>query len=187
MSKENQTDEEIIFSYKNGDSDLFKVLIDRYNNSVYNFSVRFVGTNNAPDITQEVFIKIWKNIREFDISKSSFKTWLFIITKNTVIDFLKKKRIINFSELDKIENEYIFSENIRDQNMLPDEILQKLQDINLLNKLLDKLSINYKTILILHYQEEMTFEEIGKVLGKPLNTVKSYHYRAILELRKGIN
>jgi RNA polymerase sigma-70 factor (ECF subfamily) len=77
-----------------------------------------------------------------------------------------------------------FSENIPDENLLPDEALQKLQDSELLNKILDQIPIHYKTIMILHYQEDMTFDEIGKVLGKSLNTVKSQHRRAIILIRK---
>ena len=67
--------------------------------------------------------------------------------------------------------------------ILPDEALQKLQDVEYLNKLLGELSPVYREVLILYYQEEMTFDEIGKILNKPLNTVKSHHRRAILKLK----
>ena len=82
------------------------------------------------------------------------------------------------------ENANSFSENIPDESLLPDEVLQKMQDSDLLNKVLDKLPLNYKTILVLHYQEDMTFNEIGNVLDKPLNTIKSQHRRAIILLRE---
>jgi RNA polymerase sigma-70 factor (ECF subfamily) len=184
------TDEEIIISYKNGEKEAFKNLIDKYTSPLYNFTVRLTDKNNAPDIVQEIFIKVWKNLHRFDTAKASFKTWLFTIAKNTITDFLRKKKILSFSDLpartggENYDDDYSFSETIRDENLLPNEALQKLQDSELLNKLLDKLPINYKTVLILHYQEEMTFLEIGKILDKPLNTVKSHHQRAILELRK---
>jgi len=71
--------------------------------------------------------------------------------------------------------------------LLPDEALQKLQDSEFLKKILKKLSTHHKIILLLHYQEDMTFEEISKILNKPLNTVKSQHHRAIIELRKLLN
>ena len=184
------TDEEIIILYKNGNKEVFKDLIDKYTSPIYNFTVRLTDKNNAPDIVQDIFIKVWKNLHRFDTEKASFKTWLFAIAKNTITDFWRKKKILSFSDLpthaggENYENDYSFSEKILDENLLPDEVLQKIQDSELLNKLLDKLPINYKTVLILHYQEEMTFDEIGKILDKPLNTVKSHHQRAILELRK---
>jgi RNA polymerase sigma-70 factor (ECF subfamily) len=180
MSK---TDEEIIILYKNGNKEVFKDLIDKYTSPLYNFTVRLTDKNNAPDIVQDIFIKVWKNLHRFDTAKASFKTWLFTIAKNTSIDFLRKRKPLTFTDLNK-EDDFTFSEKIPDENLLPDEALQKIQDSELLNKLLDKLPINYKTVLILHYQEDMTFLEIGKILDKPLNTVKSHHQRAILELRK---
>jgi RNA polymerase sigma-70 factor, ECF subfamily len=178
-----ETDEEIVISYKNGNKEVFKELIDKYTSPIYNFIARLSGRNNAADLAQETFIKAWKNLNRFDATKASFKTWLFTIAKNTVTDFLRKKKSILFSDISN-EEDIDFSETISDENLLPDEAMQKLQDSELLNKLIDILPINYKTILVLHYQEEMTFDQIGKVLGKPLNTVKSYHRRALLTLRK---
>jgi RNA polymerase sigma-70 factor (ECF subfamily) len=170
-------DEELIDLYISGDDRALKELIERYTPQIYNFVRRFVGENEADDITQDVFIKVWKNLKKFNSKKSSFKTWIFTIARNTTIDFMRKKKIVLFSNLDNEEN--IFEETIKDEVALPDEILQKLQDVELLNSLLEKLPEQYKTVLALHYQEEMTFEEAGKVLGKPLNTVKSYHFRAL--------
>ncbi len=186
-------DEEIINLYKGGNKEVFKELIDKYTSPLYNFTVRLTDKENAPDIIQDVFIKIWKNINSFDIEKSSFKTWLFTIAQNTIVDFWRKskdvegkKKILSFSDLEDKNNDYVFSENIQDESLLPDEALQKLQDKELLNKLIDKLPESYKTVLILHYQEDITFLEIGKILGKPQNTVKSYHHRAIIKLREMI-
>jgi RNA polymerase sigma-70 factor (ECF subfamily) len=189
MFSGSENDEEIIALYKNSEEEAFKSLISRYISSLYNFTVRLTDQNNAPDIVQETFIKVWKNLHKFDSSKASFKTWIFTIAKNTTTDFLRGKKSLLFSDIDHKTDEKndSFSENIPDENLLPDEVLQKLQDSDLLNKLLNKLSIEHKTILILHYQEDLTFDEIGKILNKPLNTVKSQHRRAIIVLRKMLN
>jgi len=184
------TDEEIILLYQNGQREAFKGLINRYTSPLYNFIARIADRNNASDIVQEIFIKVWKNINNFDSKKASFKTWIFTIARNTATDFLRKKKILSFSDIEKNsgkdENAFnkSFSENIPDENLLPDEVLQKLEDNELLNKTLKKLPPDYREVLILHYQEEMTFSEIGKIINKNLNTVKSQHRRAILELRK---
>jgi RNA polymerase sigma-70 factor (ECF subfamily) len=186
-----KTDEEIIILYKAGNKEVFKELIDKYTSPLFNFSVHLTGKENAPDLVQDTFIKVWKNINSFDISKSSFKTWIFTVAKNTIIDFWRKtkndkgvKKILSFSDLESDNSDNSFSENIKDENPLQDKILEKLEDSEILNNSINKLKKSYQVILILHYQEEMTFDEIGKVLNKPLNTVKSYHRRAILELRK---
>ena len=80
-----------------------------------------------------------------------------------------------------------FEENIPDEDLLPDETLQKLEektaDEKFLNDLLAKLRPIYQEILALHYQEEMTFNEISEATGKPMNTVKSWHRRALFKLR----
>ena len=190
-----ESDEEIILLYKNGDKEAFKKLIDRYTAPLYNFAARLAGRNDAPDIVQEVFIKVWKNINRFDENKASFKTWIFTIAKNATTDFLRKKKSLLFSDLNNPTRSDLddnsFEENIPDENLLPDETLQKMEektaDEKFLNDLLAGLRPIYQEILALHYQEEMTFEEIGKVLAKPLNTVKSQHRRALLELRKIIS
>ena len=184
-----KTDEEIIVLYKNGDQEEFKNLINRYTTPLFNFTARLTGKNNAADIVQEIFIKVWKNINKFNPAKASFKTWIFTITKNTVTDFLRKKKSLLFSDLEKNDyedgkGENYLAANIPDENLLPDEALQKLEDTKNLNEILNKLRPMYREILVLHYQEEITFDEIGKILGKSTNTVKSQHRRAIIELRK---
>jgi len=187
MSFTDQNDEQLIAGYLSSEKEeVFRVLSNKYIKPVHNFIRQMVrNPNEAEDITQEVFIKVWKNLKKFKIGRN-FKTWLFTIAKNSAIDFLRKRKVLNFSDLEKADDDYSFSETIPSEDLLPDEALQKLQDSEFLNKLLDQLSVQYKTVLLLHYQEEMTFDQIGKVLNKPLNTVKSYHRRAIWELRKMI-
>lgn len=178
----NDKDEELIEKYKNGEVDNLRILIERYTSHIYNYSFRFVGEMNAPDVTQEIFIKVWKNLKNFNQSKSSFRTWIFTIARNTIIDFLRKKKSIVFSDLDN-EDE-IFEETLVDESSLPSEVIKKIEDKKILNDLLSNLPDKYKEVLILYYQEEMTFAEIGEMLNKPLNTVKSYHYRAIQKLKE---
>lgn len=177
-----EEDQILIQRYLDGDEDSLKMLIDKYTSSVYNFTSRFVEDSYRDDIVQEVFIKVWKKLENFDKDKSQFKTWLFVVARNTTIDYLRKRKIILFSSLDNEEES--FAENIEDEIILPDQALQKLQDKELLDKILSELKDEYKTVLMLHYQEDMSFKEIGEVLGKPMNTVKSYHQRALIILRK---
>lgn len=176
-----EEDHILIQQFLNGDQNSLKVLIDKYTSSIYNFSSRLAGVSSAPDITQEVFIKVWKNLKNYNSDKSQFKTWLFTIARNTATDFLRKKKPISFSNLNEEE---LIPENIEDDSILQDEVFQNLEDKEMLIRMLDELREDYKTILTLHYQEDMTFKEIGEVLGKPLNTVKSYHQRALAILHQ---
>ncbi len=176
-----EEDHDLIKRYLNGNQDSLRILIDKYTSPIYNYTARFVGSFQAPDVTQDIFVKVWKNLENFDLNKSQFKTWLFTIARNTITDYLRKKKIPSFSSLGDGE---LMEENIQDSAILPDEVYQKLQDKDMLSKLIDKLSDDHKTVLTLYYQEDMTFKEIGEVLGKPLDTVKSHHYRAIKKLKE---
>ncbi len=183
--QDNATDEEIISRHNQGDAEAFKFIVEKYTTPLYNFTARLTNKNNADDIVQEIFIKIWKKIQTYNPNKASFKTWLFTIARNTIIDYSRKKQEIVFSDIgteeDKISKIY---EDIPDENLLPDEVLQKISDKETLNKVLAKIKTIYREVLILHYQEEMTFEEIGKTLKRPTNTIKSQHRRALIELRE---
>lgn len=177
-------DGDLIKDYLDGDDQALKFLIEKYTPQIYNYAVRFMGLEVAPDIVQDIFIKVWKNLKKFDSTKANFKTWLFTITRNTITDYLRKKKMINFSKLDTEEDS--FESNIEDGVMLPQEVLIQMEDKAYLNKLLDKIPGSYREVLILYYQEELNFREIGEILGKPLNTVKSYHHRALVLLRQSI-
>ena len=178
-----RSDEVLIEEYlSEDDDDAFRELVGRYTGSIYNFSVRFVGAEEATDVIQDVFVKVWKSIKKFDKSKSSFKTWIFRIARNTVIDSMRKKKMVNFSSLDTADEN--FEDTIKDESSLPSEIMSRLEDEKILNELIDGLPNDYKEVLILHYQEDMTFAEIGELLDKPLNTVKSHHYRALTSLKE---
>ncbi len=178
------TDNELISQYLHGETKAFKYLIERYSSALYNFAVRLGASNDAADIVQDIFIKVWQNLKKFNSAKASFKTWIYTIARNTITDYLRKKKPALFSQLDSEDDTPSFEDSIEDTALLPDEVLEKAEDSAFLNSLIGGLSVNYRTVLSLYYDEEMTFDEIGKVLGKPLNTVKSQHRRALLELKK---
>ena len=160
----------------------FNILIERHAKSVYFFIFRLVGNKeDSEDIVQETFIKAWQKLSKFDTEKS-FKTWLFSIAKNTAVDKLRKKKSINFSSLN-IEEQSDFENNLIDTEDLPDEIFAKQESEDRLKKALSQLSESQNLIIYLHINEELTFEEIAEIIGKPMNTVKSQYRRVIEKLR----
>jgi RNA polymerase sigma-70 factor (ECF subfamily) len=145
---------------------------------------RAVGKREAEDILSEVFIKVWQNLKKFNSSKASFKTWIFSIARNSSIDFLRKKKITLFSDLESMGiSDEIFQDTIADEGSLSDENLDKIQDLDFLNQALEKLSPAEKSILLLRYQEDMSFEEISEIFQKSSNTIKSIYRRTIIKLR----
>ncbi len=179
-----RTDQQLILDFLSGDDAAFEILIKRHLKAVYNFLYRLTG-GDAPltdDLTQETFLKVWKNIRKFDGEKS-FKTWLFAIAKNSARDFWKKKKTLPFSLFENSEG-YNRLEEMAEDKALPDEILERIESTKELEEKLKKLSKKHETILLLRYKDDLSLSEIAKTLNLPYNTIKSQHQRALLALKE---
>jgi len=179
----NKTDLQLVKEILLDTQGSFEELVTRYTKSLYNFTFRLTGSvQTAEDLVQETFIKVWKSLDKYD-QKQSFRGWIFTIARNTTTDYLRKKKTVPFSVLTK-DDDSPFEETLSDTATLPDETLAHLEDTESLEKLLGTLPLDYQMVLLLHYQENLTFEEIGEVVDKPPNTVKSWHRRALIQLRE---
>ena len=180
-----ETNEELVGLYLSGNEEAFNELARRTLNIVYSFALRFTGSEeDAQDITQEIFVKMWRSLRTYNPSTSKFMTWIMRITRNTAIDSIRKKKYIPFSAFDTIEGKNILEENISDTVLLAEEVLIQEEDGVRVRQAVASLPIHQRDVIILHYTNHLTFEEIGKIFNEPTNTVKSRHYRALLTLRK---
>jgi len=178
-------DQKIIREYLAGDERAYGTLLKKYLKPVYNFLRQMVGDPAVlDDLTQDTFIKAWKNIRKFD-QKRNFKTWLFTIAKNTAYDYFKKKKTIPFSAFFDEEGKNPL-ENMATDQILSDEILERKDFAQELEKILELIPRDYKIVLVLHYKEDFSLAEIAQILNEPYNTVKSRHSRALLAIRKVI-
>lgn len=181
------TDKELISNYLKGEEVSLETLFLRYLKPIYSFIYRLTGNrNDAEDLTQETFLKVWKNLKNYERDKS-FKSWIFTIAKNTAYDHLRKKKEIVFTDTEDDEGESNLEDALTASEILPEEALIKKEDEAVLEKAINKLPANYRSVLFLKETEDLTFEEIGHILGKPLNTVKSHYRRAILSLKKSLN
>ena len=177
-------DEILIRKYLAGDKQSLELLIKQYLKPIYSFVSRYVGNGQeAEDITQEVFVRVWRNLKKFDQSKS-FKTWVFSIAKNASLDFLKKKKAIPFSEFDTKEGGNRIMDTLVDPSPLPLELLEKAGMARMLNVAMEKLSPQYRMVLFLRYNDHFNFREIAESLGEPLHTITSRHRRALIQLKK---
>ena len=178
-----QEDKNLIQKYLKGDERSLELLVSKYLKMIHSFIYKNVGSQpDAEDISQEVFIKVWKNIKKFDRNKS-FKPWLFQIAKNTSIDFLRKRKTIPFS---KFENE-------RGQNSLVDNIVAKplniigsLSDKKVLAAAMNNLTNKEQKIINMRHNDGMSLKEIAEIFNESINTVKSRYRRTLAFMKKNI-
>ena len=179
-------DNEIVFVNKilSGDRNAFIVLIKNYERLVLHIVTPLIGINeDREDICQEVFIKVYEKLNTFQF-KSKLGTWIGNIAYNTSINFLQKKRNVLMSELSPDHDIHSFIEDMQSDGVNPEKIIIKKEDIKQLNLAIDELPKIQKSIVLLYYQEEVSLEEIGKILEIPVNTVKSHLFRARKSLKE---
>jgi RNA polymerase sigma-70 factor (ECF subfamily) len=170
-------DEEIFRQVIEGDQKAFEILVNKYSTRLLYFTKTYnLDDDEAKDVIQESFFKAWKYRDKFN-SKNKFSTWLYTITKNNIIDIKRKKHSQTFSQIDGDDFD------IMDQEMDTLDSIAKEHDMQTIQNEIEKLSSNFKQVLLLHYDEELTFDEISKLLNIGINTVKSWHYRAIQTIR----
>lgn len=179
------SDPQLVAEYLSGDQKALEFLFSRWLGPIYAFLYRRLG--NAPDAedaAQETFVKCWRNLKKFDQTKS-FKPWIFRIAHNTAVDFLRKKKMPVFSQLDSgAEEAERFEETLADPSPLPAELYERKNLAEELARAVASLAPAYRDVLFLHYNDHLTFQEIAETLDEPLNTVKSRHLRALVALKK---
>jgi len=176
-------DKNLIQRYLKGDAKALDTLIENYLKMIYSFVYKNVGSqSDAEDITQEVFVKVWKNIRKFD-QKKSFKPWIFQIAKNTSIDFLRKKKSIPFSRFENEKGQNPMVENIP---AAPLNLIEKLSDQKTTVAAVQGLTEKEQKLVNLRHTEGLNFREIAEIFKESVNTVKSRYRRVLLTLRKNI-
>ena len=181
-----KTDAEIIQATIDGDTSAFSALVDRYSRDVFGFAF-FMAKNesDAEDITQETFVKVWKNLKKFK-PEQRFKSWLLAIARNTTIDYIRKRRHAIFSDFDDEEGSNMLVETLADEEKLADEVAELAESTTKTTAAVKDRPDIYRTVLGLRYDGGLSFEEISKMLDKPVNTVKSQHRRALIALRKAM-
>lgn len=185
IARDTATDAELVASSLSGDEGSFAILLERHLPMVYKFVYRYVANgDDANDITQEVFIKVWKHLKRFDTGKN-FRTWVLTIAKNTALDFIKKKKPLLFSKIEEGDGDLdAFLAPYVEGPEIPDQILERKHSKEDLEQALQKLSPSYRAVLTLRYQEHLKFREIAEVLQESIDTVKSKHRRGIVLLQK---
>jgi len=170
---------------KAGDRDAFRALVADYSEMVFNLALRMVRDRElAEDLTQEVFVKVYKGLPGFR-GRSSLSTWIYRIAYNTAMSEMEKVRYrYETTDLDDpdspVTGNTAFTESSGD--LL--EAIDKYEAVQRVTRLIDELKPEQKWAVTLYYMGDKTYEEISEIMGAPMGTVKTLLFRARKELRK---
>ena len=166
-----------------GDSGAMNEIITFYQKLVYNIACSMLRDgNDALDASQEVFIKIYRHIGEFRFD-SSFSTWVYRITRNTVTDICRQKTRRTETPLEDTMTDDGEC-RIPDPSMAVDEIAEADERKRMLYRAIDSLSENHRNVIVLYHFCGSSYEDIAAILGIGIGTVKSRLNRAKAELKK---
>ncbi len=172
------TDDELINAIiESGDMELFGELYDRYGNKVYRKTISMVkDLDTAKDLTQEILIKTFLSLSKFE-GKAKFSTWLYMITYNYCIDYLRKRRktLEREKTLDEIKD--LAAEEDSDEK----EVLE--MEISRLAILLEKIPTEDKSMLLMYYQDDMSIKDLQEHFGLGASAVKMRLSRARTKIK----
>jgi RNA polymerase sigma-70 factor, ECF subfamily len=173
-----------------GDAAAWEEIVQRYNRRIYNICYRFAGSgDDAEDLTQEVFIKMYRTLNSYDVERGAFMTWVTTITRNLLVDHFRKTKQDRMTEsLDTVSSEHEdampLSEQIPDRGLSQDSRVQSRETGETVHQALQKLSPELREAVILRDLQDMDYREIATVLKVPEGTVKSRINRGRAELAR---
>jgi RNA polymerase sigma-70 factor (ECF subfamily) len=172
-----------------GDAVAWEEIVRTYNRRIYNICYRFAGSgDDAEDLTQEVFIKMYRTLSTYDHNKGAFATWVTTIARNLLVDHFRKSKQQRLTDSIDAQSEHEdalpLSEQIQDQSARPDAHVQSREVGETVHAALGKLSPELREAVILRDLQDLDYREIASVLKVPEGTVKSRINRGRAELAR---
>ncbi|MFC6099468.1 RNA polymerase sigma factor [Olivibacter domesticus] len=175
------TDEELVLLLKSKDQRAYIYLYDNYAGALFGIIKRILGDGEeANDVLQESFVKIWRNIFQYDTTKGRLFTWMINIARNTAIDYKRSSQ----SKKDEVTN------SLEEQvgNTVDENFVTYIKTDHLgLQKIIERLANDHRIIIELSYFQGYTQDEISKKLNIPLGTVKTRARAALMQLKQILN
>jgi len=171
-----------------GNQQTFEEILRRYRPALFKLIFTMIGDyDKACDIEQQVYLQLYLSLPTLETRKP-LKNWLLQVARNRCIDELRRKKVVHFSDLDisNDEDESAVFYCVPDPHPLPDEIIEHRDLRESLLKAIKSLPPKYRSVVLLRYAAELTFPEIGKALGMPEATAKTYFARAKPLLRASL-
>jgi RNA polymerase sigma-70 factor (ECF subfamily) len=187
---ENQASALLVRRCVAGETAAWEEIVRLHNRRIYNLCYRFAGSaDDAQDLTQEVFIKIYRTLSSFDGTKASFVTWVTTVTRNLLVDHFRKGKYDRMTDsldapIGDEEDGLAIGAQIQDKGQTPDQRLESRETKELVHRALQKLSPELREAVILRDLQDMDYKEISQVLKIPEGTVKSRINRGRTELAR---
>ena len=178
------TESELVRAAQAGDQSAFGQLVTANQAMVYSLAYRMTGNpEDAADLTQEAFLNAWRSLGTFE-GQSAFSTWIYRLTSNACIDFLRReKRRNSFSMTLEDEEDEDRQADLPDDRWSPQRELERQEAQEAVRQGLAALSPEHREVLILRELEGLSYAEIAQALDLEEGTVKSRIARARLSLR----
>ncbi len=185
MKDEDVSDEDLVTLCLAGNMQLSRTLVKRYEDPIYNFVYNFVkDVDQAADIVQDTFIKMWQQLNKFDLNKK-FKSWIFTIARNTTLDLLAKEHEALYCRSEQIDGETFDPlDHVSDANPLADEVFANREQTDHLKKMINAVPVAYQSVMELRYFDDYSFDVIAALLQIPRNTALTRHHRGIQAMKK---
>lgn len=180
------SDESLVARILDGNGAEFEVLVRRHQGAIYSFILRMVrDPEEAMDLCQEVFLKVFSSLERFD-PQYRFTTWLYRIASNTAIDEIRRRRSGALLSLDAPVADDGGPREVAGGDPRPDEMLVARETRGRIEEALRVLPEGYREVLLLRHQGERRYDEIARITGLPIGTVKNRIFRAREMLRRAL-
>lgn len=187
-SAQRQDDSELIRRCLAGDQNAYQQLLEKYRRQVLSLVWRMVSNREeAQDLAQEAFIRAFRSLHTFDISRS-FPAWLFRITTNLCVDFYRRKKLDTVPLVQSAGHDHEERTlEIESPDPGPDDEYAGRSSAEQLEKMVRALPAPYRIVILLRHQSDMAYEEIAEALQLPIGTVKARLHRAHKMLREKLD
>ncbi len=180
-------DADIIELARRGDPAAWEQIVTCYTRRVYNLCYRFLGRlDQAEDLTQEIFLKVFRNLESYKAESGQFHAWIISVGRNLLIDHYRQTKDDRITVSTEEDSEFSVLDIIPAPQDSPQNELEREERALLLRKALNLLPPQLREAAILRDLEELSYEEIGTILKVPEGTVKSRINRARIELAKHV-
>jgi RNA polymerase sigma-70 factor (ECF subfamily) len=180
---ETGTDQAAIQRVLAGETDAFRILVERYGRSLFALAYRITGNEaDAEDVVQESFIRAYRGLPQYD-GRATFQAWIYRIASNYALDLLAARKRRNWEQIDGDEGHAGALESLPAEGASPERLALNSQLREHVESALGALTDLERAAFVLRHFEGLSLEEIGGALGISLNSVKQGVFRAVQKMR----